>query len=246
MTPSLDQRLLLREEPRLPVIMHQRWEDLAFLHWAYDPALIQKTLPPGLTVDTFDGKAWVAIVPFLMRGIRPRFCPPVPGISDFLELNLRTYVHDAQGRPGVWFYSLDCDQALAVWTARTLFHLPYQNAMMRVNRAVDGSWTYTSQRVGDPQTSSFRYRIDAETHEAEPGSLEFFLAERYLLFSQTPHGLRMGQVHHRPYPLAKVTLQEWDTRLFTLNGLPEPDRAPDHVIGSAGVRVQVYPLQKVE
>jgi uncharacterized protein YqjF (DUF2071 family) len=128
--PTLESRIAVRELPARAHVMHQRWESLLFLHWRWDAAEIQRTLPPGLFVDTFQGDAWLAIVPFYMRGIRPRFCPPVPGISDFLELNVRTYVHDEQGRPGVWFYSLDCNQPLAVWTARTFFHLPYQHARM--------------------------------------------------------------------------------------------------------------------
>lgn len=243
MVPTPDLRSSLRQAPALPQIMHQRWEQLLFLHWKMDPKLIQKTLPEGLTVDTFDGYAWVAIVPFFMRGIRPRFLPPVPGISDFLELNLRTYVHDAHGHPGVWFYSLDCNQALAVWTARTFFHLPYQNARMTHRLGPDGGVTYTSQRLGQAHTSTFRYRLSQESHEAEPGSLEFFLAERYLLFSNTPRGLRMGRVHHRPYPLSEVAVDEWDAQLFALNGLPVPATPPDHVIGSAGVQVSIYPLQ---
>ena len=244
MIPSPSQRTALRDRPLdQPVVMHQRWEDLLFLHWAWDPAEIQKRLPPGLTVDTFDGKAWIAIVPFAMRGIRPRFCPPVPGISDFLEMNLRTYVHDDEGRPGVWFDSLECDQSLAVWTARTVFHLPYQHAKMSATKSADGMIHYRSQRRGDAHRSEFRYRLKAGTRMAKPGTLEFFLAERYLLFSQSPSGLRMGRVHHSPYPLAEVELESWDADLFRLNGYPVPIRAPDHVIGSPGVVVTVYPLQ---
>jgi len=222
--------------------MHQRWEDLLFLHWSLDPAEVQKKLPPGLYVDTFEDKAWVAIVPFFMRGIRPRFCPPMPGISDFLEMNLRTYVYDDQGRPGVWFDSLDCDQPFAVWTARTLFHLPYQNATMRATRTEAGAVRYRSQRRADPIISEFEYRLEKDTHEAVPGTLEFFLAERYLLFAQTPRGLKTGRVHHCPYPLAEVRLAAWDTHLFSLNGYVQPCRPPDHVIGSPGVAVSVYPL----
>lgn len=243
MTPTPEFRNHLRLAPALPKIMFQRWEQLLFLHWKMDPAQIQKTLPEGLTVDTYDGHAWVAVVPFFMRGIRPRFLPSVPGISDFLELNLRTYVHDAQGRPGVWFYSLDCHQALAVWIARTFFHLPYQRARMSQSVSPDGGVTYTSQRLGQDHTATFRYRLSQETREAEPGSLDFFLTERYLLFSQTPSGLRLGRVHHRPYPLSEVTLDAWDAQLFALNGLPVPATPPDHIIGSAGVDVSIYPLQ---
>ena len=239
--PTLETRLAVREQPARSHVMVQRWEKLAFLHWRWDAAEIQRTLPPGLYVDTFQGDAWLAIVPFYMRGIRPRFCPSVPGISDFLELNVRTYVHDEQGRPGVWFYSLDCNQALAVWAARTFFHLPYQHARMNAEMK-DGWIDYRCQRRGAAAESRFRYHIAAESHAAEPGSLEFFLAERYLLFSQTPRGIRCGQVHHVPYPLASTALEAWDVNPLLQAGFVDPQRPPDHVIGSAGVGVRVYPL----
>lgn len=101
--------------------MRQRWEKLLFLHWAWDAAEVQRTLPLGLTVDTFEGRAWLGVVPFFMRDVRPAWVPSVPGISNFLELNVRTYVFDGRGRPGIWFYSLDCNQRLAVRAARTFF-----------------------------------------------------------------------------------------------------------------------------
>lgn len=242
--PTLAQRLSHREAPSGPFVMHQEWRDLLFLHWRYDPAEIQKTLPPGLYVDTFEGSAWVAVVPFFMRGIRPRFCPPVPGISNFLETNVRTYVHDEQGRSGVWFYSLDCNLPLAVWTARTVFHLPYEHAAMSASKAGDGTVGYHSQRRGAERGSEFIYQLQPETHVAEPGGLEFFLAERYLLFANTPKGLRTGQVHHVPYPLAAARVEAWDTGLLRLAGLSEPGREPDHIIGSPGVRVRIWPLGK--
>lgn len=233
--------LAARERPDRPHVMLQRWERLVFLHWRWDAVEIQRTLPPGLTVDTFQGDAWLAIVPFFMRGIRPRFCPPVPGISDFLELNVRTYVRDAQGRHGVWFYSLDCNQPLAVWTARTFFHLPYQHAQMSAAMQ-DETVDYTCQRRGEAAESRFVYAIDRATAAAEPGTLAFFLAERYLLFSRTPHGLRCGQVHHTPYPLAEVKLDAWDVHPLLQAGFCDPGRPPDHLIGSPGVDVQVYAL----
>lgn len=239
--PTLESRLAVCTRPSRPHVLLQRWEKLAFLHWRWDAADIQRTLPPGLFVDTFQGDAWLAIVPFYMRGIRPRFCPPVPGISDFLELNVRTYVHDEQGRPGVWFYSLDCDQPLAVWTARRLFHLPYQHARMQAPMT-DGWIDYTCQRRGEPAQSRLRYQLSAETRTAAPGTLEFFLAERYLLFSPSPRGIRCGQVHHVPYPLAEAKLDAWDVKPLLQAGFSDPQRPPDHVIGSPGVAVRVYPL----
>lgn len=228
------------EHPSRAHVMLQRWEKLAFLHWRWDPEIIQRTLPTGLTVDTFQGDAWLAIVPFYMRGIRPRFCPPVPGISDFLELNVRTYVRDPKGRHGVWFYSLDCDQPIAVWTARTFFHLPYQHARMSAPQS-EGWIDYRCQRRGE-SPSCFRYRLNAQTRLAEPGTLEFFLAERYLLLSQTPRGLRCGQVHHKPYPLLGVELDTWDVNPLLQAGFENPNRPPDHLSGSPGVDVKVYGL----
>ena len=232
----------VRQQPQRSPVMYQRWEKLAFLHWRWAPEIIQRTLPAGLTVDTFEGDAWLAIVPFFMRGIRPRFCPPVPGISDFLELNVRTYVRDAQGRHGVWFYSLDCDQPLAVCTARTFFHLPYQHARMSAPQS-EGWIDYHCQRRGE-SPSRLRYRLNAQTRLAEPGTLEFFLAERYLLLSQTPRGLRCGQVHHTPYPLADVELDTWDVNPLLQAGFDNPNRPPDHLIGSPGVDVKVYALTR--
>jgi uncharacterized protein YqjF (DUF2071 family) len=233
--------LAARERPERVTVMLQRWERLAFLHWRWQAADIQRTLPPGLTVDTFQGDAWLAIVPFFMRGIRPRLCPPVPGISDFLELNVRTYVRDERGRHGVWFYSLDCNQPLAVWTARTLFHLPYQHARMRAPLS-DGWIDYACQRRGETAPSRFRYRLADATCPAEPGTLAFFLAERYLLFSRSPRGLRCGQVHHTPYPLAEVKLDAWDVKPLLQAGFADPGRPPDHLTGSPGVDVRVFGL----
>ena len=112
--PTAAQRLAARERPQGFPVMRQRWSGLLFLHWPVEISLIQKRLPPGLHVDTFDGQAWLGVVPFFMQRVRPIGLPPVPWLSWFLELNVRTYVHDDAGNPGVWFFSLDCDQPVAV------------------------------------------------------------------------------------------------------------------------------------
>jgi uncharacterized protein YqjF (DUF2071 family) len=222
--------------------MHQSWKHLLFLHWRWDPADIQRRLPAGLTVDTFDGSAWMGIVPFFMRDIRPRYLPCVPWISNFLEVNVRTYVHDDLGRPGVWFFSLDCNQPAAVWTARTFFHLPYQHSKMSARVAGERTIDYTNHRRGDKVASSFRYTISPDSALAEPGTLEFFLVERYLLFANSPQGIRRGQVHHSPYPVAQAEAPILDTRLLELNGFEQPSRKPDHLCGSPAVNVLIYPL----
>ena len=121
--PDTARRLLAcSPDGRRPLLMHHRWESLLFLHWRLPAARIQETLPAGLTVDTFDGDAYLAIVPFFMRDVRPVRVPALPWISQFLELNVRTYAYDEEGVPGVWFYSLDCNQPLAVAAAAICRH----------------------------------------------------------------------------------------------------------------------------
>src|SRR3954470_607640 len=112
--PTPEQRLADRSRPDGMVVLKQRWEELLFLHWRWDPDAVQATLPPGLTVDTCQGAAWLGLVPLFMRNVHPRFVPAVSWMSDFLEVNLRTYVFDSRGRPGIYFYSLDCDQPVVV------------------------------------------------------------------------------------------------------------------------------------
>jgi hypothetical protein len=228
--------------------MYQQWRDLLFLHWEYPAAAIQATLPEGLFVDTHDGKAYLGVVPFFMRNIRPRFLPAVPGISDFMEMNLRTYVHDRAGVPGVWFYSLDANQWLAVKIARRFFHLPYEHAEMKSSRTAKGRIRYESLRTGARANGSrcaFDYAPGAELPLPEPGSLEFFLVERYRLYSIAPDGLRRGSVFHEPYPLSRAEMAAWDENLLPLDGFTPTGRPPDHVIMSRGVDVTIFPLERV-
>ena len=246
--PDASQRLAARTRPAGSHVMFQQWRDLLFLHWEYSAAAIQATLPEGLLVDTHDGKAYLGVVPFFMRNIRPRFLPAVPGISDFMEMNLRTYVHDRAGVPGVWFYSLDANQWLAVKIARRFFHLPYEHADMKASRTAEGRIRYESLRHG-PRANGlrcvFEYAAGAELPQPPPGSLEFFLVERYRLYSSAPDGLRSGAVFHEPYPLCRADVSAWDENLLPLDGFAPTGRAPDHVIMSRGVDVTVFPLERV-
>lgn len=246
---GLEDRLRERLVPESPCVMHQEWRELLFLHWAVDPEVIQARLPDSLRVDCYNGKAWVGIVPFFMRGVRPRFLPAVPGISDFLELNLRTYVVDAHGRPGVWFFSLDTSHRLPVWIARKFFHLPYCHAAMRGSEQ-QGSVEYYSKRrtgAGWDGEQAYRWSRQGALRVAEPGSLEFFLVERYRLFSHDAKRDRLytGQVHHAPYEFSDVNLGAYSKRLFSLNGLEEPLGAPDSAIASPGVPVRIHALSRV-
>lgn len=233
----------VRAQPDGSPVMYQSWRDLLFLHWEWDADEIQRSLPSGLRVDRYDGRCYLGVVPFKMRRVRPRFLPPVPGVSNFLELNLRTYVCAANDTPGVWFYSLDANQRLAVAVARRFFHLPYHWAKMRVDTDGEGVMAYTSARDGDPRVRDrYRYQAIGSERRAELGSLEFFLLERYVLFADTPDGLRAGRVYHEPYSFRDVELFDWDERLFSLDGFNPPRRAPDHAVISPGVDVSVYAL----
>jgi len=244
--PTEEQRLAVRQRPVGSALMYQSWSDLLFLHWRMEPEFIQSLLPAGLFVDCFQGDAFIGVVPFFMKNIRFRGTLSLPWISHFLELNLRTYVFDEAGMPGVWFLSLDCNQPIAVWAARTLFHLPYQHASMQATFEDSRTIDYRSHRVlprGVLTESRFKYAYETDISYAQPGTLEFFLAERYLLFSVNTKGwVHKGQVHHTPYPLCKVDVASNETDLFELNGLPAMLRPFDHAIGSRGVNVEVFGL----
>lgn len=249
--PTLEDRLRMRVRPTgVRPVMYQSWRELLFLHWDVTPAQIQATLPRGLHVDTFDGRAWLGVVPFWMRNIRPRWFPSVPGISNFLELNLRTYVHDDHGTCGVWFYSLDANQSLAVWTARTFFHLNYQHARMHSHRDEQTGWVdYRSHRLGTPpeMANHFRYRPASSPRLAEPGSFEFFLVERYVLFAPSTSGnLSTGTVIHEPYQISDVELAEWSDSQLPLNGMMRTGRPPVHAAMCRGVDVDIYALAAQE
>lgn len=212
-------------------VMHQNWRDLLFLHWTVDPALIQWSLPQGLTVDTFNNQAYIGLVPFFMQDVRLSWTPPFPGISAFMETNLRTYVKDEEGHPGVWFYTLACDSRLAVWWANTYFHLPYQYCPMEGKR--DGEIDY---QIG---SSRFRYAQKGEKRTAQEGTLDHFLIERYRLFTKDKETLISRQVRHTPYPLYEVDLKAWSPAFFTACGFETPKIAPEHVVMSPGVDVEI-------
>ena len=248
-TPSLEQRLAVRVRPDERVAMYQSWRELLFLHWRMDPDVIQAGLPRGLWVDTYKGQAWVGIVPFFMRGIRPWWSPPVPGVSSFQELNCRTYVVDAAGTPGVWFYSLEANCRPAVWWGRTFFKLPYvRSRMSHTWDRQTGRVEFASQWRGGPQqgVSRFVYEPRGAQISCEPGTLEFFLVERYVLFADWGAGrLMQGIVHHAPYQVGDVHVEIAETTLIAANGLPQPHAAPDHCLVSRGVDVEVFALESV-
>lgn len=185
------------------------WLDLLFAHWSFAPRDIARLLPEGLTLDTFDGRAWVGVVPFRMERVGPRGLGWVPGVSAFPELNVRTYVR-ADDKPGVWFFSLDAASHLAVWGARAAFNLPYFHATMSCETR--SAWIeYRSQRRhrGAPAgVLRGRYRGIGEPYRAKAGELEHWLTERYCLYARDRRGrICRGEVHHEPWPLQRAEME---------------------------------------
>ena len=222
--------------------MFQGWRRILFLHWMVDPKIVQPTLPGGLSVDTYERAAWIGIVPFCMRRVRPVMLPLLS--SNFLELNLRTYVKDHRGVPGVWFYSLDANDPLAVWAARLFFGLPYTHAKMQVEGR-DEEIKYCCRRCGSSTSLEYRFQPSENIGEAKLGSLEFFLVERYRLFAFRRGRLLTGRVYHSPYQLTNATVSKLDKDLFKLDGLLSPSGPPNNVLYSPGVDVTVYPVEVV-
>lgn len=214
--------------PRWPWVMAMQWHDLLFLHWPVRPAALRPLIPPTLELETFDGSAWLGIVPFWMRGVRPRLTPSMPWVSAFPELNVRTYVR-AEGKPGVWFFSLDAGNPLAVRVARAAFHLPYFDARMAALRCGD-SLEYRSLRThpgARPAAFAARYRPTGPAAPAAPGSLEAWLTERYCLYAANRRGLVWrGEIHHRRWPLQPAEVELRDNHMTDQIGLRLPDTAP--------------------
>jgi uncharacterized protein YqjF (DUF2071 family) len=215
--------------PSGPWIMAQSWHDLLFAHWAVDAAVLRPHIPARLEIETFKGQAWLGIVPFRMSGVRLRWTPPLPWLSAFPELNVRTYV-TAEGKPGVWFFSLDAANPVAVAAARLSFHLPYFNARMSCNEA-EGWIQYQSNRShpGAPGAAfEARYRPAEEFFEAQQGTLEHFLTERYCLYSAASDGqIYRGEIHHPPWLLQAAEAQFTRNSMTpALGGLAAPDELP--------------------
>ena len=195
-----------------------RWRELLFAHWVVDTSALRGLIPAGLELDLFEGRCYVGAVPFLMEGVTPRLVPPLPGLHAFPELNLRTYV-TAQGKPGVWFFSLDAGQKLAVRTARRFFHLPYFDAKFEIDLA-GGQVSYSAVRTHrGAADAKFRatYSPTGPVYESIAGTLDAWLTDRYCLYAADAAGkLYRGEIDHPPWPLQKAeavihtnTLGDW-------------------------------------
>ncbi len=240
----IEEYLALRERPKGRAAMRQTWLDLTFLHFRVEPAEIQATLPIGLTVDTYpdeDGKEWayVGLVPFRMSNIRFEGTPAVPGCHAFPETNVRTYAHRDGKEPGVWFYSLDAANPFACAYARRFFGLPYHPARMVCRRAGDVV-SYETHRRRSTARLIGEVTLGKKLPLPGPETLDFFLVERYLLYSQKDGRFATGRVFHPPYDLTWVESFEMDETMVASTGLSP--RPWCHQVFSAGVSVEVFSL----
>ena len=250
--PNPIDRAAPTREPDSPVLMHQNWHHLLFMHWEVPPSALQALLPHGLDLDTFDGKAYVGLVPFTISGVRPSFIPPLPLISSFHEVNVRTYVHRGGKDPGVWFFSLDASSTLAVAAARAAYKLPYFHSQIELKTSSDvpAIIDFTAERDDTngqlPANGRFRYApMDGIKSHATPGSLEFFLVERYILYSADEQkNLYRARVHHAPYPLQRADILECDETLTWAAGIRRGETQPLRHYASE-VNVKVYALERV-
>jgi len=238
-------RLVMREPPEGQPLMHQTWGKLLFIHWPIEPHFLRPLIPVQLEIDIFHGSAWIAIAPFTMWDIRalPPLLPPVPGLSSAHELNVRTYVY-LNNEPGVWFFSLDCNSAAAVMAARMFYHLPYYNADIELDE--DGAGiSYNLKRTDKPAARfTGSWNPGAHMSRSEPGSIEFFLTERYCLYAEHHDSIYQARIHHQPWPLQKAELTSLDSTMIEAAGLsvPKGDPLPHYC---EKLDVNIWGIQKV-
>jgi len=213
--------------PDGPWLMTQTWHDLLFAHWPVDSPTLRAIVPSPFELDLWDGGAWLGIVPFHMTNVAPRGIPALPWVSEFPELNVRTYVR-VDDRAGIYFFSLDAGNALAVRAARILLNLPYYSASM-TTRSDGRAIEYDCRRHGPPAPADFRatYEPTGEPFVAVPGSFEYFLAERYCLYNVDRRGLPYRlEIHHPPWRLQPARADITHNSMAAATGVALPNLAP--------------------
>jgi hypothetical protein len=234
-------------------VMLQGWNDLASIHWRYEPDVVQALLPEGFRVDTFDGSAWVGVLPFHMRRVRLPGLPAFGPLSTFPETNVRTYLIDPAGRRAVWFCSLDITRLITALVARVSYRLPYCWAKMSIDRsggadvAPGDTVSYTSRRrwpTGDHATTDVAVQVGDPIAPADVTDLEHFLSARWALGTTFGKRLMWADVDHPPWPLHRAELLRCDESLVTAAGLPAPTGDP-YVLWSPGVDVRIARPRRV-
>ncbi|GCE30719.1 hypothetical protein KDA_62030 [Dictyobacter alpinus] len=232
--------------PHQPWIMRQSWHELLFAHWPIAPATLQAIMPACFEVDTFAGEAWIGIVPFRMTDVRPRGLVALPSLSQFPELNVRTYVTH-NGRPGVYFFSLEAGNPIAVALARSIFHLPYFNALMQCQRIGD-TISYRSHRThrGAPAADFIaRYQPTGDIAYAQHTSIEAWLTDRYCLYTNVGKQAYRANIHHLHWPLQPAALEISRNTMALAHGIQLPDTDP-LLYYSHRLDVLVWPIQKIQ
>jgi uncharacterized protein YqjF (DUF2071 family) len=231
--------------PMAPWVMTQQWNDLLFLNYEIAPEKLRELVPSTLTLDTYQEKAWLSITPFWMNHLRPPGIPSLPWVSQFAELSVRTYV-TYDGKPGVYFFSLDASHLSAVWGARIFYRLPYWHAAMKVRGRGKATIEYRSKRSHGPKPAELRlsYAPIAPAVGARPGSLEHFLAERYCLYAATRKRLYRADIHHLPWSLAPATLEILHNSMTETLGIVLPP-SPDLTHFSRALKVLVWAPQRL-
>jgi uncharacterized protein len=210
--------------PSGPWLMRQTWNDLLFAHWPLKPEYLRQFVPPAFELDLFEKNAWIAVTPFHMTNVSPRWMPPLPWLSAFPELNVRTYVIH-RGTPGVFFFSLDAARLLAVWGARYGYLLPYFHAKMRVHGNAN-EIGYSSRRLKAAAEFRGRYQPSGAIRQRSKGSLEHFLTERYCLFTVRGSQVYRGDIHHLPWPLQDAEAEIEINTMATAAGIQLPQLKP--------------------
>jgi uncharacterized protein YqjF (DUF2071 family) len=225
--------------------MRQWWGKLLFMHWPYAPSAIRPLVPQHLSIDTYDGQAWLGVVPFTMWGVRPYLTPPVPGLNSFHELNVRTYVHH-EGVPGVLFLSMDINNTVAKWGGRQFYFLPYYDAEMSLEEEGQTIKYYSRRTSTDTPPASFEaeWSYGQPVPLTEPESLEFFLTERYCLYTAYKEQLYRCRIHHEPWPLRTAKILKHRSNVVEALGLPKPSGEP--LLHYADeLKVDIWPLRRV-
>ncbi|HEX3321536.1 MAG TPA: DUF2071 domain-containing protein [Terriglobales bacterium] len=228
--------------PDRPWIMRQNWHDLLFMHWPLPPQDLRPLVPAQLELDLYGDQAWIGVVPFWMSGIRKRGLPPMPGLSRFPELNVRTYVRCGK-KAGVYFFSLDAANSTAVWAARKFYHLPYFRAEMRAEERGE-EIVYSSRRLESSAEYSGRYHPVSDVKLRVKGSLEHFLTERYCLYTISEGEVYCGDIHHPPWPLQDAIANVTKNSMATAVGITLPPAAP-LLHFAKRLEILIWPLERV-
>ncbi|MGA7460241.1 MAG: DUF2071 domain-containing protein [Candidatus Korobacteraceae bacterium] len=232
--------------PMAPWIMTQRWNDLLFLHYAMAPEAVRAVVPEVLTLDTYEQRAWITVAPFWINHLRPPGVPSLPWFSHFSEVNVRTYV-SYDGKPGIYFFSLDASNLSAVWGARVFYRLPYWQASMKVKGKGEAKIDYVSKRQHGPKPAELKCSYgpaSRESFQARPGSLEHFLTERYCLYTASRKRLYRGEIHHLPWELQDAVVDVRENTMAQTAGIELPHE-PDVALFARELKVLFWAPERL-